>query len=211
METKRKIVFLSALFVIGILLVGLTIAKPNDRAQKACRDGIDNDGDGYVDLDAPGCRSKNDISELNSGVECDDGIDNDGDNSVDYNDAGCSGPTDNDETNCGDSVCEGGETQQTCLEDCGYPEYCGDGTCNANETQQTCPEDCGYPFSCHDTDGGFSIDIQGTVIGYNGINYTYTDYCSNNITLTEYYCLGNEPQSYELSCNMSYCHIGRCV
>ena len=147
MDKKGRIAIMSALFLVSILLVSLAVAKPNTRAAKACNDGIDNDGDGYIDTADPGCANPADRSELNPNVECDDGVDNDGDNAVDYNDAGCSGPTDNDETNCGDDVCEGGETQGTC------------------------PEDCGYPDSCSDTDNGNIITVFGTTSGYYNDDY----------------------------------------
>ena len=144
----------------------------------ACKDGIDNDGDGYKDWPSdPGCSSKNDNSELNPNVQCDDGIDNDGDSAIDYNDAGCSGPTDNDETNCGDGVCEGGETQYNC------------------------PQDCGYPDSCSDTDNGVNINVTGTTSGYYNNNpYSNSDYCVGSEAIYEYYCSGSYEQNNYQSC-----------
>ncbi len=63
-----------------------------------CSDGIDNDGDGLVDMNDPGCASPSDNSEANSLPQCSDGIDNDGDGLVDMNDPGCASPSDNNET-----------------------------------------------------------------------------------------------------------------
>ena len=67
--------------------------------------------------------------------ECNDGIDNDGDGQTDYpDDDGCDDASDDDETNCGDGVCEGGETEEKCPEDCGstveFVEFVNEGSCD---------------------------------------------------------------------------------
>lgn len=49
-----------------------------------CNDGLDNDGDGAVDADDPGCSSTDDPTEKNPAEPCDDGIDNDGDGRIDF-------------------------------------------------------------------------------------------------------------------------------
>jgi LPXTG-motif cell wall-anchored protein len=75
-----------------------------------CSDGVDNDGDGKIDADDPGCHSDNDASNPDSynpddndetdksttggsgnatGVQCADKKDNDGDGLVDAKDPGC--------------------------------------------------------------------------------------------------------------------------
>ncbi|MFH1751715.1 MAG: hypothetical protein ABH821_02140 [archaeon] len=43
---------------------------------------------------------------------------------------------------CGNGVCETGEENGNCIEDCFYDIYCGDGECNGNETSETCSTDC---------------------------------------------------------------------
>lgn len=180
MRQYNKTVFAYFIVILAILVltVALVSAKPSTRAAKACDDGQDNDGDGYIDYpDDPGCSSKNDKSELNPEIECDDGDDNDGDGDTDMDDAGCSGPTDDDESNCGDEVCEG------------------------SETQQNCPEDCGYPDSCSDTDGGNFPFTFGTTSGYfNEIFYSHDDYCVDSSNIMEYYCSGDYEQSQQQSC-----------
>ncbi|MBM4290573.1 MAG: hypothetical protein FJ138_03335 [Deltaproteobacteria bacterium] len=51
-----------------------------------CRDTVDNDGDGLVDLNDPGCVGPEDLDEDNPATlpECADRVDNDGDRLVDY-------------------------------------------------------------------------------------------------------------------------------
>lgn len=59
-------------------------------AERACDNGLDDDGDGLVDLDDPGCYGLDDPFETNALVACDDGFDNDADGLVDWpDDPGC--------------------------------------------------------------------------------------------------------------------------
>jgi probable HAF family extracellular repeat protein len=60
-----------------------TLPEPN---LAECEDGLDNDGDGQVDLDDPHCPFPEATPEA---PECDDGIDNDGDGLVDLDDPAC--------------------------------------------------------------------------------------------------------------------------
>ena len=47
-----------------------------------CDDGIDNDGDGFIDFGGDdGCKDRFDESEL---FQCEDGLDNDNDGNIDY-------------------------------------------------------------------------------------------------------------------------------
>ncbi|MBW2977202.1 hypothetical protein KY347_07205 [Candidatus Woesearchaeota archaeon] len=191
MDKKARSAILSALFLVAVLLAGLVTAKPVMGAQPQCKDGVDNDGDGYTDWpDDTGCTDKNDKTETNPYVECDDGIDNDGDGSADMGDSGCLSPADGDETNCGDGVCEGGETSGTC------------------------PEDCGYLDSCSDSDGGNIATVFGTTSGYYNNNpYSNDDYCVDTGSIMEYYCIGDYEQSQQQSCGTDgygslYCSAG---
>lgn len=69
-------------------------------AATECRDGIDNDGDGAIDLADPGCESTTDADEVSPKAQCQDGLDNDSDGLIDHlRDAGCASPTDTDERN----------------------------------------------------------------------------------------------------------------
>ncbi len=67
----------------------------------ACADGMDNDGDGFVDYpEDPGCQSASDTDETDpTPAACADSIDNDQDGRVDYpDDPGCDSAVDDNET-----------------------------------------------------------------------------------------------------------------
>jgi hypothetical protein len=64
-----------------------------DVALPECSDGIDNDGDGGIDLADLGCDGPGDLSERSPLFACDDGADNDGDGAADFpSDIGCRYP-----------------------------------------------------------------------------------------------------------------------
>ena len=68
-----------------------------------CNDAIDNDGDGLIDLDDPGCEQGRDQSEVDPAAvpECANGVDDDEDGLVDYpEDNGCSAAGDPREGGC---------------------------------------------------------------------------------------------------------------
>jgi hypothetical protein len=66
----------------------------------ACSNGKDDDGDGLVDMNDPGCSGPLDTSEYNPPPpQCSNGKDDDGDGLVDLKDLGCSGLQDDDERN----------------------------------------------------------------------------------------------------------------
>jgi hypothetical protein len=66
---------------------------------------------------------------------------------------GCSTSPDASVSSCGNRVCETGETQQNCPEDCGTPNQCGDNTCEATETAQSCPSDCSSTLIVNNVSG----------------------------------------------------------
>jgi hypothetical protein len=71
------------------------------RNQAECADGIDNDEDGSIDDDDPGCASTQDRSErnLSSIPQCNNGVDDDFDDKIDYPfDPGCATRGDVNET-----------------------------------------------------------------------------------------------------------------
>ena len=64
----------------------IRVDEAYDALTADCADGLDNDGDGLVDLAGgdPGCDDVGDDSERSAALPCDDGLDNDGDGLVDF-------------------------------------------------------------------------------------------------------------------------------
>ncbi|MBU2260268.1 DUF11 domain-containing protein, partial [Patescibacteria group bacterium] len=74
-----------------------------------CQDVEDNDSDGVIDLDDPGCTDELDDDESDGTTECQDLEDNDLDGLTDFpEDPGCSSPQDDDESD-GTSECQDSE------------------------------------------------------------------------------------------------------
>ncbi len=97
-----------------------------------CNNGLDDDGDGLIDMNDPGCDGIWDWDEENWSVACDDGNDNDGDTLVDMVDPGCAGPADSTETSSS-LVCDNG------LDDDGdtYTDWPNDPGClSADDTSE---------------------------------------------------------------------------
>jgi hypothetical protein len=72
-------------------------------ADEICFDGIDNDGDGFIDCDDWDCDSACDESQ-----NCFDGIDNDGDGFIDCDDWDCDSACDESQ-NCNDGIDNDGD------------------------------------------------------------------------------------------------------
>ena len=93
-------------WLAGIALVVFALAAMGC-GSSACEDGIDNDGDGFIDATDPGCAFNGD-SETPEPPACQDGIDNDSDGFIDTMDPGCMGPNDSDEDNPPVAACRDG-------------------------------------------------------------------------------------------------------
>ena len=109
MDARRLRVFLIVLLTMMAAFVpALAASAAKPRAQ--CSDGIDNDGDGLIDLGGdPGCTSPSDNSEVDNLPQCSDGIDNDADGAIDFPaDSGCDSATDNLESNHANTQCTDG-------------------------------------------------------------------------------------------------------
>jgi lysophospholipase L1-like esterase len=117
-----------------------------------CGDGVDNDGDGFVDFPADaGCDDASDWSEGVPVLECDDGIDNDGDGASDLEDFGCHSRGDLSENTAPNVI------------------ICDDGIDNDGDGAIDFPEDpgCGHPVqmttegpACND---GLDNDLDGLI------------------------------------------------
>ena len=88
--------------------------------QKECSNGIDDDGDGYIDCNDFDC----DGDPACPFEICDDGIDNDGDSYIDCDDFGCS-----DDPACSSGDGGGGPCDDSSLGDLFFSEY-GEGSSN---------------------------------------------------------------------------------
>jgi hypothetical protein len=78
----------------------------SDMIHRACNDSVDNDDDGLIDLDDPGCqgderrRVEDDDPMESSPPRCRDGVDNDRDGLTDLDDPGCLNAEHDDEGEC---------------------------------------------------------------------------------------------------------------
>jgi hypothetical protein len=75
-----------------------------------CNDGVDNDRDGRIDGQDPGCAGNNDAEAPDPVIPaCRDGVDNDGDGFIDFPaDPGCVGTEDDDEYDARPAACSDG-------------------------------------------------------------------------------------------------------
>lgn len=205
-KTWWIIAIIVAIVILLIILVrgSVTGKAPGQSNWNACGDRIDNDGDGRCDY-------------IGSKKSCTDG-------SI-KGDSGCSSLNDNFEESCvaGSTTCGVGACQRssTCINDqvsC-TPGSPGTETCNNVDDNCNGQTDeggvCTPADSCNDTDGGIVANVNGSVSGYkNGTPYSYFDNCVNNVTLTEYYCIGTGAHNGTINCATNItteCIVGRCL
>ncbi len=143
------------------------IWKPAENTPFACSDGIDNDGNGFIDCQDNACKQLSvccvKTGDENTVEACSDGIDNDCDGYADCNDYSCKGGNSKDSKATPESIayCEitGNtnliKTDENTLETCsdgidndgdGYID-CNDYSCNGNGTSkdsQATPEAIAY-------------------------------------------------------------------
>ncbi len=176
--------------------IDVTINTEGGQQLPECSDGLDNDGDGWVDMDDPGCSSPDDDDESDDPQlpQCNDGIDNDNDGLIDWPaDPGCSGLTDDDEsdnpqpeTECSDGI-DNDNDGWTDMDDPG----CSDPTDNdesddpvtnlAPVAELVLSLHSAAPGAIIDADGSTSYDPDGTVESYTFVmldqngNVAYSD------------------------------------
>ncbi|HLC96339.1 MAG TPA: PKD domain-containing protein [Candidatus Nanoarchaeia archaeon] len=139
-----------------------------------CSDSEDNDGDGLVDLDDPGCNDADDDDESNGTSQCQDGIDNDYDSYIDYpDDLGCTSPQDNDESD-GPITCS---TDNECGSEV-VQSYCSAGNFITETTKPVCLN-AGTEHSYCDKAVDSEIDYCDNICD-NSLGCDYTE-CSDGV------------------------------
>lgn len=126
------------------------------RPPAACENGIDDDEDGFPDVDDPGCEDAFDPDEHAPALPCDDGVDNDGDGWADSRlaggDPGCRTSWSVTESpQCQDGVDNDGEARIDfdggASQNGGVPLAAPDPQCTAAwQNSEAAPRSCGFGF-----------------------------------------------------------------
>ncbi len=140
-----------------------------------CTDGVDNDDDGRIDADDPGCENEEDRDESDDPIlaQCADGLDNDEDGFTDLDDPACADADDDDESDdppaCSDERDNDGDgdidypddrgcDRPSDPDESGEPELpeCSDGEDNDNDGFIDFPADpgCGSEFDTSEGENG---------------------------------------------------------
>ncbi len=141
----------------ALLLVGGCAGGGHD----TCKDGVDNDGDGFIDADDPACAAGvGSESPDPVTTQCDDGVNNDDDGLIDFPaDPGCASTDDDDEFNPGVPACSDGvDNDSDGLID--FPADPGCFLAAENDEADDCPggEHCPACANGVDDDGDGLID-----------------------------------------------------
>ena len=153
--------------MIVLLIMLLTICFSVVGIEAICGDGICYGGGGERVSSAPGYCPEDCVKPCGDGY-CDTAYGENLATSQSYCEVDCP-----DSNLCGNGVCDYGENQYTCTQDC----FCGDGKCdNAQGENYNCPEDCGSQAECNSHDSHF---CRSTYVG-----------CNDNEEKVEYDCPG---------------------
>ena len=113
-----------------------------------CTDGVDNDGDGYIDCEDAECLSDDDCELVE---DCTDSIDNDGDGDVDCDDSDCEDSDDcviEPETDCTNAV----DDDEDGDVDCDDTDCTGDAACFEADCADGADNDGDGTIDCDDSD-----------------------------------------------------------
>ena len=123
----------------------------------ACDDGVDNDGDTFVDLADPGCTSPEDDDESDAtpAAQCSDDLDNDADDRLDLADPDCTSESDPSE--------QGENTPTACANEVdddadGWVDFPADPGCRAAGDADEADGDAPACFNTQDDDGDGRTD-----------------------------------------------------
>jgi hypothetical protein len=156
---------------LSLLLVGLVSAAVSCTTDDSndCSDGADNDGDGLVDSEDPGCELNGDLEAPDPVLAaCEDRVDNDGDGLVDLDDPGCQAPSDDNEENDVVPACRDGVDNDSD----GLIDFPNDPGCSVS-LQDSEEDDCPSGANCPSCANAIDDDGDGTAdypddLGCNG-------------------------------------------
>jgi hypothetical protein len=168
-------------------------------AMTQCSDGIDNDGDGFIDLQDFNCVDSDDDSERPT--QCSDGIDNDGDGFTDLDDFNCVDGEDETErpTECSDGIDNDGD---------GFTDL-DDFNCVDGEDETERPTQCSDGID-NDGDGFTDLDdfdcesaedrVEGSGLARFEVTKTFSNGATGDVEVT-LTCNGGTPlqQSFTIS------------
>ncbi len=125
-----------------------------------CTDGIDNDGDGLIDSNDPGCALNGDVEAPDPDFPaCADSVDNDSDGLIDFpDDPGCISPEDDDEYNARQPECRDGIDN----DDDGLIDYPNDPGCHIS-LENSEADDCPDGPECPECANGVDDDDDGLI------------------------------------------------
>jgi hypothetical protein len=166
-----------------------------------CQNGLDDDADGVIDLQDPGCSNAQDNNEADGTTQCQDAQDNDGDGATDFpNDFSCSSRTDNDETNPKSQCQNGSDDDSDGLIDLADPGCSGaqdnneaDGTSQCQDTRDNDGDGlidlvdpgCSSPQDNNEADEASTFTVGVECVTKNADNTTTAYFTYNNTASSE--------------------------